>query len=190
MRSITTLSGALAGLMMILVGGMIPAALIIPRSDLQNNILSLPSSWQVPSVLICALICGAKSGLIAVIAYITIGLVYLPIFHGGGSIGYLVTPDFGYIAGFIPAAFITGHLARRVVKNDLLQLTLCAITGLILLHFCGILNLIIGTILNRWPESFLELIIAYTLSPLPSQVILCPGIGLIAIAMRRILFVE
>ena len=57
-RALVIWSGALAGLMMILVGGLFPSALIIPGLNLSPRLFSLSSTWQVPSLLIAAL--GAK----------------------------------------------------------------------------------------------------------------------------------
>ena len=51
-RALAIWSGALAGLMMILVGGLIPSALILPDLDFSPKVFSLPSTWQVPSLLL------------------------------------------------------------------------------------------------------------------------------------------
>ena len=190
MKGLIIWSGALASLMAIIIGGMIPSAILLPRFDLIPNILTLNSSWQIPALLICSLVCGPKTGIITAIAYLTIGLFYLPIFHGGGSIGYLLTPDFGYLAGFIPAAFVSGSLNQRVKKDTLIYTTGSALSGLIAIHVSGILNLIIGTILSRWPFNLVDLFISYTVAPFPSQLILCPCIALISIALKGILFIK
>ena len=34
--------------------------------------------------------------------YLLVGLFLLPIFHQGGSLGYLLTPNFGYLLGIYP----------------------------------------------------------------------------------------
>ena len=75
---------------------------VLPQ-PISPSLLSLPSTWQVPALLICALVAGPRAGVIASVAYLTIGLVDLPVFHGGGGLAYLLTPGFGYLAGFIPA---------------------------------------------------------------------------------------
>lgn len=49
MRALATWSGAFAGLMLILVGGLVPAAFVVPTNPLQ--VLPLPSTWQVPALL-------------------------------------------------------------------------------------------------------------------------------------------
>ncbi|MED5562213.1 MAG: biotin transporter BioY [Cyanobacteriota bacterium] len=190
MRALATWSGALAGLMMILVGGLIPAALLLPGLDLQPHVLTLPSTWQVPALLLCALVCGPRAGVIAAVAYLTIGLVDLPVFHGGGGLNYVLTPGFGYLAGFVPAAWLSGRLAQQPGMNDVLSLTIAAIAGLIMLQLCGVLNLLIGSVLYQWPDRIPELLFSYTFGPLPAQLVLCAGVGVLALPLRNLLFVE
>ena len=190
MRALANWSGALAGLMMILVGGLIPAALLLLDMDLHPKVLSLPSTWQVPALLLCALVCGPRAGVIAAVAYLTIGLVDLPVFHGGGGLSYVMTPGFGYLAGFVPAAWLSGRLAQQNDMNDVPHLTMSAIAGLIMLQLCGLLNLVIGSALYQWPDPLPELLFSYTLGPLPAQLVLCAGVGVLALPLRHLLFVE
>ncbi len=176
--------------MMILVGGLIPSALIIPGLNPPSQILNLPSTWQVPSLLLSALVCGPRAAVIASVAYISIGLFHLPVFHGGGSFSYLGTPSFGYLTGFIPAAWLTGRLAQRIYINDLLYLTLCACAGVVTLQLWGMVYLIIGSAIGNWPDSLPELLFSYSFAPLPAQITLCPSVGILSLGLRQILFIE
>ena len=47
---------------------------------------------------------GPVNGALAVVVYIVLGLVGLPIFTQGGGPGYIFQPSFGYIIGFAVAA--------------------------------------------------------------------------------------
>ncbi len=189
-RALAIWSGAVAGLMMILVGGLIPSALIIPELDFPIKILNLPSNWQVPCLLITALVCGPRAAAIASIAYLTIGLWQLPVFHGGGSLSYITTPGFGYLTGFLPAAWLSGRLAQKMDANNLIYLTLCAFCGVLLLQSWGMLYLLIGSTMNIWTEPLPALLFSYSIVPLPAQIILCPAIGLLSLALRFLLFIE
>ena len=190
MRILAIWSGALAALMIMLVGGLIPSALIIPEFDFPPKIMDLPSTWQVPCLLIAALVCGPRAAVMASIAYLTIGLFYLPAFHGGGSLSYLATPGFGYLVGFIPTAWLSGRLAEKMNMNNLIYLTLCALTGVIILQLWGILYLSIGALIGGWSAPLQELLFSYSIAPLPVQIILCPAVGIIALVLRRVLFIE
>ena len=68
--------------------------------------------------------------MLAGVAYISLGLFELPVFHAGGGLTYLLDPGFGYLAGFLPAAWVTGRLARQPGMDHLLNLTGAAIVGL------------------------------------------------------------
>ena len=190
MRALATWSGAIAGLLLILVGSLIPAAIVVPVAELPPRLLSLPSTWQVPALLLCALVSGPRSGVIAAVAYITVGLVDLPVFHDGGGLGYVLSPAFGYLAGFVPAAWLTGRLAHQEGMNDLARLTLAGFAGVVTIQLCGILNLLLGAGLGRWGDSLLNLLFSYSIGPLLAQLALCIAIALIALPIRRLLWIE
>lgn len=56
---------------------------------------------------------GPVNGTIAVAVYVAVGLAGVPIFAAGGGISYLFRPSFGYLLGFIAAAWLTGFLCRK-----------------------------------------------------------------------------
>ena len=63
---------------------------------------------QLPAVIITACILGKKQGSIAVLIYLLGGLIGIPWFAGGGGIGYILKPTFGFLIGFVALAYITG----------------------------------------------------------------------------------
>lgn len=71
-------------------------------------------------VLMAGLLLGSRNGAIAVGIYVLLGLVGLPIFAAGGGITYVLRPSFGYLFGFIVAAFVTGKIAEKIGKNQFL----------------------------------------------------------------------
>ncbi len=190
MKSINLWISSLASLLVLLVGTMIPSAILVISADLSPKILTLPTTWQASSLLLCALTCGPRAGVISSIAYITIGLFFMPVFHEGGGIDYLANPGFGYITGLIPAAWISGRLARQEGLKDFMGLTASAILGLITLHIFGLVNLVIGSLIYSWPNNFYELIYSYSIYPLPAQLLLCPAIGILTIILRNLLLIE
>jgi biotin transport system substrate-specific component len=126
----------------------------------------------------------------AAVGYVTVGLVDLPVFYDGGGLSYVQNPAFGYLAGFVPAAWLTGRLAHQAGMNDVARLTLAGIAGVATIQLCGILNLLLGAGLNRWSESLPELLYSYSLGPLLAQLALCVAISLIALPIRRLLWIE
>ncbi len=175
---------------MILVGGMLPSGLLIPTMEIPPKVLIISSSWQIPALLLCSLVSGPRSGVIAAVAYLTVGIFYLPVFHGGGGYEYISQPGFSYLTGFIPASWLSGQISKQRGMNNLLLLTLAALSGLLMIHIFGIISLSIGSILNLWSIGLADLLFNYSLTPLISQISLCPAIAILALFMRRLLLVE
>ncbi|MCK4636438.1 MAG: biotin transporter BioY [Methanomicrobia archaeon] len=73
----------------------------------------VPISLQTLFVLCAGGILGRK-GAIAMVIYLFMGLVGLPVFAGGkGGTGVLMGPTGGYIIEFIFAAYVAGFLIER-----------------------------------------------------------------------------
>lgn len=187
LRALATWSGAITGLLLILVGGLVPATLPLPGGD-GWALQPLGVTLQVPALLFTALVAGPRSALLAAVAYLSVGLFQLPVFHEGGGVGYLLDPGFGYLAGFVPAAWVSGKLARQNGMDDPLVLAAVAAFGLLVIHLCGLANLLLGNLAGRWGQEGLALVIAYSLALLP-QLLLCCAVGLLAWLLRRILLV-
>ena len=74
----------------------------------------VPITGQTLGVVIVGSALGARRGAISLALYLVAGLAGAPIFAAfGGGILSVTHPDFGYIIGFIPAAFVMGLLAER-----------------------------------------------------------------------------
>ncbi|MFO7630144.1 MAG: biotin transporter BioY [Prochlorococcaceae cyanobacterium] len=189
MRALATWSGAITGLLLILVGSLIQAAVPLPSAG-SVAIQPLPATLQVPALLLTALVCGHRAAMLAAVAYLSLGILQLPVFHTGGGASYLLDPAFGYLAGFVPAAWLTGRLGRQRGMNNPLNLTAAAIVGLLVLQVCGVLNLLLGALAGRWERSLGVLVMSYSLVPLLSQLLLCCAVGLLAWPLRRLLLLE
>ncbi|MFN9548111.1 MAG: biotin transporter BioY [Cyanobacteriota bacterium] len=187
LRALATWSGAIAGLLLILAGSLVWAAIPIPEAT-GWNLRPLGVTLQVPALLLTALVGGHRTALLAAVAYLFVGLFQMPVFHEGGGTGYLLDPGFGYLAGFVPAAWLSGKLARQNGMEDPLALTGAAALGLLVLHLCGLANLLLGGLAGRWGDRTLFLALGYSLSILP-QLLLCCAVGLLAWGLRRLLLV-
>ena len=188
LRTLAIWSGAIAGLLLIVAGGLVPAAFPLPATP-GWTLQPLGITLQVPALLLTALIAGPRSAILAAVAYLSLGLFQLPVFHEGGGIGYLLDPGFGYLAGFLPAAWVTGRLGRQSNMEDPLALAGAAAIGLLLIQLCGAANLLLGGLAHRWEGALLPLLLGYSFAIFP-QLLLCCAVGSLAWLLRRLLLVE
>ena len=177
---------AITGVMLIIICAMVPSSIIIPQEDLSLSNIPLHSNWQIPGLLLISLLCGPQIGTISAICYLIIGLFYLPVFHGGGSVGYILTHEFGYLLGFIPAAWTCGFLSKRKSNYNLINYSLYTAISLCIVHITGIIYLVFGKLFGNWLDSLSDLILINTFIPLPTQLLLCISISLISIFVKRL----
>ena len=190
MQIVSSWSKAITGVMLIMICAMIPSSIILPQQDLSLSIIPLNSTWQIHGLLMSSLLFGPQIGIICAISYLIIGLFYLPVFHGGGSVGYILTHEFGYLLGFIPAAWTCGFLSKTKSEASLLNYSFYTILSLFILHFIGIIYLVLGEILGNWINNLSDLILINTFIPLPTQILLCLPISLISILLKRFLILK
>ena len=176
--------------MLIIICAMIPSSIIIPQEDLSLSNIPLHSNWQIHGLFLTSLLCGPEIGIISAISYLIIGLFYLPVFHGGGSVGYILTHEFGYLLGFIPAAWTCGFLSKRKSNANLINYSFYTVLSLCILHAIGVIYILLAKLLGNFIDNISDLILINTLIPFPTQLLLCLSISLIAIFLKRILILK
>ena len=92
---------------------MLPVYIPIQFINKSINSLEIPITWQIPTIILLTLIFHKKVVFRAFSIYIILGLFIAPVFHQGGSIGYLLTPNFGYLIGVYPLIKIIDNLNTR-----------------------------------------------------------------------------
>ncbi len=176
--------------MLIIICVMIPSSIIFPKEGLSFSVVQLNSNWQIHGLLLTSLLCGPQIGTISAVTYLIVGLFYLPVFHGGGSVGYILAHEFGYLLGFIPAAWTCGFLTKINTRANLINYSLYTSLSLCIVHIIGITYLTFGKILGNWSENLLDLILINTFIPFPTQLLLCISISLLSIFLKKILLVK
>lgn len=74
----------------------------------------VPITGQTLAVVVVGAALGARRGAAALVTYMLAGLAGLPVFAGfTGSVAALAKPSFGFIIGFVVAAFVAGWFAER-----------------------------------------------------------------------------
>ena len=65
-------------------------------------------------VLLAGLLLGSKRAFRSVAVYLITGLIGFPIFARGGGPAYLLRPTFGFLLGFLLAAWVIGFLCEKL----------------------------------------------------------------------------
>lgn len=74
----------------------------------------IPISGQTLAVGLAATILGSRQGALAMVCYMLLGAVGVPVFAGfSGGLQVIVGPSGGYIIGFIATAFVTGLILEK-----------------------------------------------------------------------------
>ena len=81
-------------------------AIITVCSFIQISVGPVPFTLQTFGVFVTAGILGTKRGTLAVIVYILLGIIGVPVFCGAGGPGVIVGTTGGYITGFVFTALI------------------------------------------------------------------------------------
>ena len=154
----------------ILISTMIPINIPIPSIENIYRIAEIPINYQIPTVIFLTLIFSGEFIKYVYAIYIFIGLFLLPVFYDGGSLGYLITPNFGYLIGIFPLISIINVLNK---KNNLsfLNYIKYTIAGLIFMHVSGILYLTLQFLLFNKPNLILYHIGLLTLNKVLFQII-------------------
>ena len=98
----------------------------------------VPFTLQVPAVLLAGIALGPWLGAASQLAYLAVGLLGLPVFAGGGGPGYVLTPTFGFLAGFVLAAPVAGLVAGDLGRSGTLRVALALLLGIVAIYLVGV----------------------------------------------------
>ena len=99
----------------------------------------VPITGQTFGILFLGAILGSRLGVLSVIAYISEGLIGLPVFAGGtAGFLYLLGPTGGYLIGFIPAVYLVGYLAEKGWTNKFTTTFITMIICTVIIFIFGI----------------------------------------------------
>jgi biotin transport system substrate-specific component len=187
--TLTELMWALTGLLLTIGGNFVKAAMLSPGLG-QSPAYFLGVTYQIGAVLLIGCMGGRNAAVVSQIAYLALGIAGFPIFSQGGGIGYFHEMSFGYLLGFVPAAWICGHLAFRALPR-LEWLTGCCMAGLAAIHATGIAYLALMYSLHFNPDramTWSQSVMTYSLQLLPGQIGVVCAVAVTAFLLRRAMF--
>lgn len=97
----------------------------------------VPFSLLPIMVYLSGIILGGGYGALAMLTYIFLGLFGLPIFAAApfAGLGYILKPTFGYLLGYIGAAFVAGKIYRQ---GSLFRAVIGILSGMGVLYLSGL----------------------------------------------------
>ena len=118
-------------------------AIICVTAQISFATPTVPITLQILGVCLCGYTLSIKQSLAAVVTYLLMGAVGLPVFSNfRGSVQILLGPTGGFLFGFIILAFFCSLAKSR--KTALLKIILSGV-GLLLCHIVGVLQYSIVT---------------------------------------------
>jgi len=106
---------------------------------------------QVMIVIFAGLILPPMYALFSQLVYILIGLIGVPIFSEGGGFQYIFKPTFGFLIGFMIAAWAISIIIRHLKnKNNFWAYLIISLVGILIIYLVGIpygyiiLNYVLG----------------------------------------------
>lgn len=124
-----------------LFAALIAALALLPAINLASGV---PITAQSLGIMLCGTILGRNKGALAVLLYLAVAALGLPILAGGrGGLAAFTTPSFGFLIGFPIAAYVTGMITERFGRSGLPYSAIFAalIGGIVVLYIPGILGL-------------------------------------------------
>jgi biotin transport system substrate-specific component len=114
------------------------AALMVVGAYIKVLIPVIPMSFQPFFCALAGILLGAKLGALSQVVYLFIGLTGLPVFTQGGGPMYVLKPSFGFLLGFILAAYVIGKVSEKLQAVNFLNMVLSVFPGLIALYAVGL----------------------------------------------------
>ena len=127
----------LVSLQSLIITTMLPVYIQLPFLDKSSNSYEMPITWQIPTVILLTLIFHKRVLFRAYSIYLILGLFIFPVFHQGGSIGYMLTPNFGYLLGIYPLIKIINNLNDKD-KINIGYFLINGFKAIVAMHLTGI----------------------------------------------------
>jgi biotin transport system substrate-specific component len=146
--------------------------------------LSVQFTTQVFFLLITGLILPPAFSTGALAAYVLLGLAGFPVFSAGGGLQTVLTPNFGYLLGFVFSAFVTSFLRKR--WRGRFQYLIPAIIGALAVYMVALPYVaLLSSMYQSKPVAFSTLMKGYFLIFLPLDLVKAAGAAIVARQVKK-----
>ncbi len=161
--------------------------LMIVSAFIRIPIPFVPITFQTMMAVLAGLLLGAWYGAASVAVYVLLGLIGLPVFAGGGGVVYVVNLTFGYLLGFIGAAFAAGLV---IVKREITcrRAVVAAVVGLLVNYLIGIPYFACIWTFYLHNAQLWKNLVVYNFIYIPKDLVLCLLAAFLAVRVYPALF--
>ncbi|RUS58587.1 BioY family transporter [Pseudorhodobacter sp. E13] len=152
---------------------------LVPQITLATGV---PITAQSLGVMLCGTVLGARRGFLAVLLFVALVALGLPLLSGGrGGLGVFSSPTVGFVIGFPVAAFVAGLVVEKWrVGLGIASFAGAILGGVLVLYLFGITGM--AVVLGKsWPAASL-LVGAY----IPGDLIKAGMAGFITQGLARL----
>lgn len=111
-------------------------------SQLSIPFQPVPLTFQSATVILIGMAYGPRHGSLVILGYYLAGICGLPVFADMSfGIQHFFGPTGGYLAGFLPAVFVSGYLAQAGFAKNIFTSFFAAILGASIIFAAGIMYL-------------------------------------------------
>ena len=169
----------------IFISSFVPFYISIPSNGKIFTIVDFPVNWQIPIILILTILFSEGILIKSHTIYLTLGLFFLPLFYDGGSLGYILTPNFGFLLGIYPMIIYINKLNSKN-KITIFNFILYGIISILILHLIGIIYLIVQLLIFSRIDLILYSIGKYSFSKLLYQILMLFPCTLLLVSLKKI----
>ena len=165
--------------MIALFAALIAVLGLIPKITLAFGV---PITAQSLGVMLCGTVLGARRGALAVLLFLLLVALGLPLLSGGrGGLGLFVSPSGGFLIGWPVAAFVTGLIVEqwRGEPLSLIAGIAAGVGGILVMYVFGIFGL--SLVLDKTLVDSTLLVTAF----IPGDVIKAAIAGMLTGALAR-----
>ncbi len=149
----------------------VAVALLSVCSWMSIPIGSLPITLQSLALFTIVGLLGAKRAFFAVLAYLLLGLIGVPVFAGfTGGVGKLFTPAGGYLVGFFIVAPLTAFACEKV-RGGLWKNAIVMSVGMLVCYFIAIVWLLVLSSMQSVEMGFVGAVSLLVLPYLPFDIV-------------------
>lgn len=170
-----------------LVLGGVFTTLIAVGAFIKIPVPVVPFTLQFLFTMLAGLLLRGRRGAMSVGVYILLGLIGLPIFAEGGGFWYILKPSFGYLLGFMLAAYVTGRMVERRARLSTGWVTAVNFLGLFIVYAAGMIyyyvicNYVIDTPIALGPLFLYCFVLA-----VPGDICLCVLAAILTVRVKPV----